>query len=162
MKSAAAAIAGMLILIAAPVAAQAQSGKSPKAPAPPARTGYDKSRFISEFWSGEYPARFSVTRNNTILMARTAMDNRSLDANRGYLPTSRTPFSFASRRRSLGPGMPCSLWQGAKPCRFADHPTTPIIPGPQVVAIARNRWSRSIGTPGWSQSSGARSFASLS
>ena len=75
MKPAAAAIAGLLALSAAPfAAAQAQSGKSRKAPSPPARTGYDKSWFISEFWSGEYPAGFSVTRKSTILMARSAMD----------------------------------------------------------------------------------------
>jgi hypothetical protein len=47
---------------------------------------------------------------------------------------------------------PRSLWKGAKPCRFADHPTAPVIPVPEsVVAIRRNAgrhqlndWSRSI------------------
>jgi hypothetical protein len=35
--------------------------------------GYDKSWFISEFWSGEYPPGFSVTKRHTVLMARTGM-----------------------------------------------------------------------------------------
>jgi hypothetical protein len=37
-------------------------------------------------------------------------------------------------------------------CRFADHPTAPVTPVHSLVAIARNRWSRSIGTPGRNQS----------
>jgi hypothetical protein len=49
---------------------------------------------------------------------------------------------------NLGPGMFRSLCKGAKPCRFADHPTAPIIPVHRLVAIARNRWSRSIGIAG--------------
>jgi hypothetical protein len=74
MRVTVAAIACLLIVSFASAAAQAQSGKSRKAPAPPAHTGYDKSWFISEFWSGEYPPGFSVTRKNTFLMARSAMD----------------------------------------------------------------------------------------
>jgi hypothetical protein len=74
MRVTVAAIACLLIVSFASAAAQAQSGKSREAPAPPAHTGYDKSWFISEFWSGEYPPGFSVTRRNTILMARSAMD----------------------------------------------------------------------------------------
>jgi hypothetical protein len=53
---------------------------------------------------------------------------------------------------NLGPGMPRSCEKGAKPCRFADHPTAPIIPVHRLVAIARNGWSRSIGTLGRNQS----------
>jgi hypothetical protein len=45
-------------------------------------------------------------------------------------------------------------------CRFADHPTAPVTPGPQpgrdrseqVVAINRNRWSQSVGISGRNQS----------
>ena len=36
-------------------------------------------------------------------------------------------------------------------CRFADHPTAPVTPVHSLVAIARNGWSRSIGTPGRNQ-----------
>src|SRR3954454_7815112 len=56
------------------------------------------------------------------------------------------------RMGNLGPGMPRSPLKGAKPCRFADHPTAPVTPVHRLVAIARNRWSRSIGTPGRDQS----------
>src|ERR1043166_5012712 len=77
------------------------------------------------------------------------------------------------RMGNLGPGMPRSRGKGAKPCRFADHPTAPVTPRPQLVAIARNGWSRSIGTGGrdrleevvainrkrWSRSAGARILA---
>ena len=34
------------------------------------------------------------------------------------------------------------------PCRFEDHPTVPVTSVHSLVAIARNGWSRSIGTPG--------------
>src|SRR5208283_1116334 len=37
-------------------------------------------------------------------------------------------------------------------CRFADHPTAPVTTVHSLVAIARNGWSRSIGTPGRNQS----------
>jgi len=36
--------------------------------------GYDASWYIVGFWSGEYPAGFSVTRAGTTVMARTGMD----------------------------------------------------------------------------------------
>jgi hypothetical protein len=36
--------------------------------------------------------------------------------------------------------------------RFADHPTVLVTPVHSLVAINRNRWSRSIGTPGRNQS----------
>jgi len=36
-------------------------------------------------------------------------------------------------------------------CRFADHPTAPVTPVHSLVAIARNGWSRSIGTLGRNQ-----------
>jgi hypothetical protein len=48
-----------------------------------------------------------------------------------------------------------SLSKGATPCRFEDHPTEPVTPVHNpiaVVAIARNRWSSSIGTTGRHQS----------
>jgi hypothetical protein len=38
--------------------------------------GYDETWFISEFWSGEYPPGFSVTKRHTVLMARTGMATR--------------------------------------------------------------------------------------
>ena len=53
---------------------------------------------------------------------------------------------------NLGPGMPRSLWKGEKPCRFADHSTASVTPVHSWVAIARNGWSRSIGTGGRNQS----------
>ena len=59
------------------------------------------------------------------------------------------------RMGNLCPGMPRSLSKGAKPCRFADHPTAPVTPVHRLVAIARNGWSRSIGTPGRNQSESA-------
>jgi hypothetical protein len=42
-------------------------------PASPA-SGYDSSWYISEFWSGEYPKGFSVTRPDTVVQARRSMD----------------------------------------------------------------------------------------
>jgi len=42
-------------------------------PASPAG-GYDSSWYISEFWSGEYPKGFSVTRPATVIRARRSMD----------------------------------------------------------------------------------------
>ena len=53
---------------------------------------------------------------------------------------------------NLGPGMSRSSSKGAKPCRFADHPTAPVISVHRLVAIARNWWSRSIVTAGRNQS----------
>ena len=47
---------------------------------------------------------------------------------------------------------PAPSGKGAKPCQFADHPTAPVTPVHRLVAIARNGWSRSIGTPGRNQS----------
>ncbi len=37
-------------------------------------SGYDNSWYISEFWSGEYPKGFSVTRPDTVVRARRSMD----------------------------------------------------------------------------------------
>jgi hypothetical protein len=48
-----------------------------------------------------------------------------------------------------------SLSKGATPRRFEDHPTEPVTPVHNpiaLVAIARNRWSSSIGTTGRHQS----------
>jgi hypothetical protein len=39
-----------------------------------ALAGYDDTWFKSNFWSGEYPPRFSVTKKRTTLMARSGMD----------------------------------------------------------------------------------------
>jgi hypothetical protein len=36
--------------------------------------GYDDDWYMTKFWSGEYPAGFSVTRAGTTVMGRTAMD----------------------------------------------------------------------------------------
>src|SRR5215469_5817530 len=70
------------------------------------------------------------------------------------------------RMGNLGPGMPRSRGKGAKPCRFADHPTALITlvhswsrspgmggrdPSERVVAINWNEWSRSIGIAGRDQ-----------
>ena len=66
------------------------------------------------------------------------------------------------RMGNLCPGMPCSLSKESRQCRFADHPTAPVTPVHSLVAIARNGWSRSIGTNvainrnRWSQSAGTR------
>jgi hypothetical protein len=38
------------------------------------------------------------------------------------------------------------------PCHFEDHPTAPVTPTLSLVAIDRNRWSRSIGIGGRDQS----------
>jgi hypothetical protein len=43
------------------------------------------------------------------------------------------------------------LQKEARQCRFADHPTEPVTPLHRLVAITRNRWSRSIGMPGRNQ-----------
>jgi hypothetical protein len=52
------------------------------------------------------------------------------------------------------PNLPlqAALVNEARQCRFADHPTEPVTPLHSLVAIARNGWSRSIGTPGRNQS----------
>jgi hypothetical protein len=42
-------------------------------PAAPA-SGYDSSWYVSDFWSGEYPHGFSVTRADTTVQARRSMD----------------------------------------------------------------------------------------
>src|SRR5215469_5889378 len=70
------------------------------------------------------------------------------------------------RMGNLGPGMPRSRGKGAKPCRFADHPTALITlvhswsrspgmggrdPSERVFAINWNEWSRSIGIAGRDQ-----------
>jgi hypothetical protein len=41
---------------------------------PPTSSGYDNTWYVSEFWSGEYPAGFSVTRKDTDVRARARMD----------------------------------------------------------------------------------------
>jgi hypothetical protein len=41
---------------------------------PAASSGYDNTWYISEFWSGEYPPGFSVTRQGTSVLARARMD----------------------------------------------------------------------------------------
>ena len=75
--------------------------------------------------------------------------------------------SRSLRMGNLCPGMPRSLQKGSRQCRFADHPTVPMTPIHSLVVIARNGWSRSIGTPGrnqsdqGSQSAGARSLPTL-
>jgi hypothetical protein len=56
---------GMLSLVLPPRAL----GQSP-APS----SGYDNTWYISEFWSGEYPPGFSVTRPVTSVLARARMD----------------------------------------------------------------------------------------
>src|SRR5471030_1592900 len=52
---------------------------------------------------------------------------------------------------NLCPGMPSSSQKELMPCRFEDHPTVPVTSVHTLVAIARNGWSRSIGTPGRNQ-----------
>ena len=37
-------------------------------------TGYDSTWYISNFWSGEYPGGFSVTSENTVVLARANMN----------------------------------------------------------------------------------------
>src|SRR5262249_33423023 len=53
---------------------------------------------------------------------------------------------------NLSPGMPPLPFKGGRQDGFADHPTMPVTPVHSLVAIARNGWSRSIGTPGRNQS----------
>src|SRR5262245_54830431 len=60
---------GLIVLCLAPSTVQAQSAALP-------RTGYDKSWYIGEFWSGERPGGFAVTRRNLTLMARSGMDKK--------------------------------------------------------------------------------------
>src|SRR5215470_1093393 len=56
------------------------------------------------------------------------------------------------RMGNLCPGIPRSSQRRATQCRFADHPTEPVTPVHSLVAINRNRWSRSIGMAGRNQS----------
>ena len=60
---------GLIALFLVPSAAQAQSSALP-------RTGYDKSWYISEFWSGETPQGFAITRKNVTVMARSGMNKK--------------------------------------------------------------------------------------
>ena len=59
----------MLVVVLALITLSGAAGQS-AAPA----GGYDSSWYISNFWSGEYPPGFSVTRPDTVLRARRAMD----------------------------------------------------------------------------------------
>ncbi len=55
------------------------------------------------------------------------------------------------RMGNLCPGIPRSTAKAARPCRFEDHATggvTRILRFRLLVAIARNRWLRTIGTGG--------------
>ena len=56
------------------------------------------------------------------------------------------------RMGNLCPGMPCSPSKEPRQCQFEDHPTVLVTPVHSLAAIARNGWSRSIGTPGRNQS----------
>jgi hypothetical protein len=58
-------LVGVVALMSA-ASAFAQAASSP--------SGYDNSWYISEFWSGEYPKGFSVTRPDTVVQARRSMD----------------------------------------------------------------------------------------
>jgi hypothetical protein len=58
-------LVGALALVSSPGAVG-----QPAAPA----SGYDNSWYVSDFWSGEYPPGFSVTRPDTVVRARRAMD----------------------------------------------------------------------------------------
>jgi hypothetical protein len=53
-----------------------------------ALAGYDNAWYQSEFWSGEYPIGFSVTKRHTIVMARSKMDKdlpRDVECEMPYL-----------------------------------------------------------------------------
>src|ERR1019366_1652814 len=60
--------------------------------------------------------------------------------------------SWILRMGNLCPGIPSSSRKEPSQCRFEDHPTVLITPVHSLVAIARNGWSRSIGTTGHNQS----------
>ena len=102
MKSSAAAIAGMLILIAA------RCGPGAKRQVP------EGARVARTHWLRQELVHFGILVGRTSggILGDTQQhdpDGENRDGqskagrNRGYLPTSCTPFSFASRRRSLGP-----------------------------------------------------------
>src|SRR5690349_6958998 len=57
-----AALCGLMLALAASAAAAV----------PP--NGYGEGWYVSEFWSGEYPPGFSVTRKDTVVQARVRMD----------------------------------------------------------------------------------------
>jgi hypothetical protein len=59
-----AAVCGLVLLLAA--SASGQSAVPPN--------GYGEGWYVSEFWSGEYPPGFSVTRRDTVVQARARMD----------------------------------------------------------------------------------------
>jgi hypothetical protein len=58
-------LVGVLVLVS--------SSRALGQPAAPA-SGYDSGWYISDVWSGEYPPGFSVTRPDTVVRARRAMD----------------------------------------------------------------------------------------
>jgi hypothetical protein len=63
--------------------------------------------------------------------------------------------ALVPRRKSAPPGMAAPSQREPRQRRFADHPTAPVTPVHNLVAITRNGWLRSIGI-GWSQSAVAR------
>jgi hypothetical protein len=71
LNSAAKIARGPSILVALMVLVSA-SGAYGQSASP--RSGYDNSWYISDFWSGEYPKGFSVTRPDTVVQARHSMD----------------------------------------------------------------------------------------
>jgi hypothetical protein len=99
-------------------------------------------------------------------LAAVALTPRLAAILRLDMPAADSP-QHVARIGNLGPGMvPAPCGKGAKPCRFADHPTAPGAPvhswsrspgmsgrdpSERVVAINWNEWSRSIGTPGRDQ-----------
>ena len=72
------------------------------APSSSALAGYDNTWFVSAFWSGEYPAGFSVTREHVTLMARSAMDkslSRTVPCEMPYLAVIH-PWNTARNQKS--------------------------------------------------------------
>jgi len=71
-SSAAARSASRLFLLGGAIAVMSAASASGQPASPP--SGYDKSWYIAEFWSGEHPQGFSVTRPDTVVQARRSMD----------------------------------------------------------------------------------------
>ena len=97
------------------------------------------------------PARRARRRQSPAAVAPIAEARRDLAF--GHAGGRSRSTSRILRMGNLCPGMPRSLplERRPRPCRFADHPTVPVTPVHSLVAIARNGWSRSIGTTGRNQ-----------
>src|ERR1700686_1943880 len=99
------------------------------------------------------PAKAKTPRSTNALTCRRRADPKA----RGYLAFGHAAGAEPKHVADLAHGQsrsrhPQLLSKGAEPMPIRRSPNGPHHPRPQLVAIDRNRWSRSIGTNGRNQS----------